>query len=155
MSAISAITVWAVYLLNFALSVLYIRCEFGIREHWGIRCISGSHITDVPTYNCFFTHAHWNLSVLLTTTVTSWWAGWRFKLPAPRLFTQPFVQAQIKETLKAPRHWPLWREFTGDRWIPGPVTRKMFPFWWRHHVLASKDNTQNYEHAINQWLSWW
>ena len=33
---------------------------------------------------------------------------------------------------KAPRHWPLWGEFTGDRWIPsqikGQVTRKMFPF---------------------------
>ena len=25
---------------------------------------------------------------------------------------------------KAPRHWPLCGEFTGDQWIP----RKMFPF---------------------------
>ena len=31
---------------------------------------------------------------------------------------QPFVQAKIKECIKAPRHWPLWGEFTGDRWIP-------------------------------------
>ena len=23
-----------------------------------------------------------------------------------------------KKTSKAPRHWPLWGEFTGDRWIP-------------------------------------
>ena len=40
-------------------------------------------------------------------------------------------QAQIKESIKAPRHWPLRGEFTGDRLIPrtnGPVTRKMFPF---------------------------
>ena len=22
------------------------------------------------------------------------------------------------ENIKAPRHWPLWGEFTGDRWIP-------------------------------------
>ena len=29
----------------------------------------------------------------------------------------PFIQAQIKENIKAPRHWPLWGEFTGDRWI--------------------------------------
>ena len=29
-----------------------------------------------------------------------------------------FVQAQIKEIIKAPRHWPLWGEFTDDRWIP-------------------------------------
>ena len=27
-------------------------------------------------------------------------------------------EAQIKENVKAPRHWPLWGEFTGDRWIP-------------------------------------
>ena len=26
--------------------------------------------------------------------------------------------AQIKENVKAPRHWPLCGEFTGDRWIP-------------------------------------
>ena len=34
-----------------------------------------------------------------------------------RLFAQPFVQAQIEENFKAPRHWPLWRESIGDRWI--------------------------------------
>ena len=33
------------------------------------------------------------------------------------MFTQPFVQRQIKENIKAPRHWPLCGEFTGDRWI--------------------------------------
>ena len=27
-------------------------------------------------------------------------------------------KVQIKENIKAPRHWPLCREFTGDRWIP-------------------------------------
>ena len=38
-------------------------------------------------------------------------------------------KAQIKENIKAPRHWPLLGEFTGDRWIPhkGPVARKTFP----------------------------
>ena len=28
---------------------------------------------------------------------------------------QPFVQAQIKENVKALRHWPLWAESPGDR----------------------------------------
>ena len=28
------------------------------------------------------------------------------------------VYAQIKENIKAPRHCPLWGEFTGHRWIP-------------------------------------
>ena len=64
-------------------------------------------------------------------TVTSLWARWRLKSPASRVFAQPFVQAQIKEITKAPRHRPLWRESTDDRCFPPhkvPVTRKMFPF---------------------------
>ena len=51
-------------------------------------------------------------------TVTSWWTRWRIKSPASRLFTQPLIQAQIKENIKAPHHWPLWGEFTVDQWIP-------------------------------------
>ena len=31
---------------------------------------------------------------------------------------QLFVQAQIKENIKDSRQWPLWGEFTDDRWIP-------------------------------------
>ena len=52
---------------------------------------------------------------------------WRLKSPASPLFTQPFIRAHIKRNTKAPRHWPLCGEFTGDphKW---PVTRKMFPF---------------------------
>ena len=38
--------------------------------------------------------------------------------PALRVFTQPFIQAQINENIKAPLHWPLCGEFTGDRGIP-------------------------------------
>ena len=51
-------------------------------------------------------------------TMTSWWPRWRLKSPASRLFTQAFIQPQIKECIKAPRHWPLCVEFIGDRWIP-------------------------------------
>ena len=29
-----------------------------------------------------------------------------------------FFHVQIKENIKTPRHWPLWGEFTSDRWIP-------------------------------------
>ena len=50
-------------------------------------------------------------------TVTSEWVRWYLKSPASWSFTQSFVQAQIKENIKTPRHWPLWGEFTGDRWI--------------------------------------
>ena len=32
--------------------------------------------------------------------------------------THPFIEAQMKENIKAPRHWPQRGEFPGDRWIP-------------------------------------
>ena len=31
---------------------------------------------------------------------------WRLKSPASISSTQPFIQAQTKENIKAPRHWP-------------------------------------------------
>ena len=65
-----------------------------------------------------FTH-QWSLSEIHIITGTSWGARWRLKSPAWRLFAQPFVQAQIKINIKAPRHWPLWGESTGDRWTQG------------------------------------
>ena len=59
------------------------------------------------------------------------------KSPASRLFTQPFIRAQIKENIKAPRHWPLCGGFTGDRWISrtnGQLRGKCFHLmtssWW-------------------------
>ena len=51
-------------------------------------------------------------------SMTSKWARWRLKSAASRSFTQLFIQAQVNENIKTPRHWPLWGEFTGDRWIP-------------------------------------
>ena len=35
-----------------------------------------------------------------------------------QLFAQPFIQVQIKGNIKAPCHWPLCGEFTGDCLIP-------------------------------------
>ena len=68
-------------------------------------------------------------------TVTSSWARWRLKSPASPLFTQPFIQAQIKETLK--------RSVTGLCMGNSPLTGE-FPaqmasnaenvsILWRHH----------------------
>ena len=55
--------------------------------------------------------------------------------PYDCLLTQPFIQAQIKENIKAPRHWPLCGEFTGDRWIPRTNGQQWgkFSIGWRHH----------------------
>ena len=41
-------------------------------------------------------------------TVMSKWVWWHLKSPAPLLFAEPFVQVEIKENIKALRHWPNW-----------------------------------------------
>ena len=67
-------------------------------------------------------------------TMTSLWARYHLKSPASRLFTQSFIQTQSKEIIKAPRHWPLCGEFTGDRRIPrtnGQLRGKCF------HLMTS------------------
>ena len=51
-------------------------------------------------------------------TVTSQWARWRLKSLASPLFAQAFIQAQIKESIKAPRYWPLLGGSIGHLWIP-------------------------------------
>ena len=47
-------------------------------------------------------------------------------------------QTQIKENIKAPRHWPLCGEFTGDRWIPAQMASNAenVSILWRHHVQS-------------------
>ena len=45
-----------------------------------------------------------------------------------KIFIQPFIQAQIKENIKASRHWPLWEEFTSNA--------ENVSIWWRHHEVA-------------------
>ena len=68
--------------------------------------------------------------------VTSYWARWRLKSPASRLFTQSFVQARIKENIKAKCHWTLWGyspvigEFPAQ-WASNAETVSI---WWPHHV---------------------
>ena len=45
------------------------------------------------------------------------------------LLKRLFRPAQIKENIKAPRHWPLWGELTDDR----ASNAENFSIWWRHH----------------------
>ena len=42
---------------------------------------------------------------------------------------------QIKENIKAPRHWPLCREFTGTGEFPAQMASNAenVSIWWRHH----------------------
>ena len=67
------------------------------------------------------------------------------------MFTQTFVQTQIKENVQALRHWPFVRGI--HRWpvgFPhqGPAARKMFPF---DGVIMAKE-TMEIEEALS--LHW-
>ena len=52
------------------------------------------------------------------------------------VFTQSFIQTQMKENIKAPRHWPLCGEFTGTGEFPAQKASNAenVSIWWRHHV---------------------
>ena len=56
--------------------------------------------------------------------------GLRLKSPASILFTQPFIQAEIKENIKAPRNWPLCGDFAGTGEFPAQMAgnAEMFSF---------------------------
>ena len=56
-----------------------------------------------------------SFELLYTYNKSSDWPITMTSSSASRLFTKPFIQAQIKENIKAPHHWPLYGEFTGDR----------------------------------------
>ena len=49
---------------------------------------------------------------------------------------QPFIQTQIKENIKARRHWPLCGEFTGTGEFPAQRASyaENVSIWWRHHA---------------------
>ena len=57
------------------------------------------------------------------------------QITSPRLFTQWFTQAQIKENIKAPRHWlcegnsPGTGEFSAQM----ASNAENASIWWRHH----------------------
>ena len=74
---------------------------------------------------------------------------WRYKSAASRLFTRQFIQAQIKQRIKAPLHRPLWGEFTGDRWIPhteGQLRGKCF------HLMTSSWECRTGIRVATRWV---
>ena len=119
------------------------------RAHYDVTVMDAA---ETPT-NC---QSDWEtlklmLCVILRITVTSQWAQWRLKSPASSSFAQPFVRGQIKENIKAPRHWPLLGECTYNRWIP--LTKGQccgnVSIWWRHH---GQDVLYDIETA--SWMIW-
>ena len=72
-------------------------------------------------------------------TMTLWWARWRLKSPASRLCTQPFVQAQNKESIKlrvtgfCEGNPPVAGEIPAQR----ASNAEIVSIWWRHHAQAN------------------
>ena len=90
-----------------------------------------------------------------------------------------FILAQIKENIKAPRHWPLCGEFTRDRWIlrtngqqPGKylflMTSSCHKLCWNHRVTTNSHESyywtiwrlmlsiiQWQDQLKRTWMIWW
>ena len=86
-------------------------------------------------------------------TLTSQWLRWRLKSPASRLFTQSFIQTQIKENIKAPRHRPLFGGFTGTCEFPAQrlSNAENGSIWWRHHVKRPWPSSSMWVPVSFQW----
>ena len=74
--------------------------------------------------------------IYIVITMTSQWVGWRLKSPASRLFTQPFIRAQIKENIKAHVTGLCAGNSTGTGEFPAQMVSnaETVSIWWRHHV---------------------
>ena len=58
-----------------------------------------------------------NKTTCTIITVTSYSMQWHLKSPASRLFTQTFVEAQIKENITAPCYWYMRTSGLGFVWV--------------------------------------
>ena len=96
-----------------------------------------------------------NTHNMITITMTSQWAGWRLKSPASRLFTQPFIRAQIKKKHQSPASLAFVRGIhrrpvnSPHKW---PVTRKLCQFddvimYCNYH----QDETTFWRKEFNLW----
>ena len=68
------------------------------------------------------------------------------------MFTQPFIWTQIKENIKASRHWPLCGEFTGTGEFPAQRASyaENVSIWWRHHGLIKQPNPSSSSIVCNK-----
>ena len=87
---------------------------------------SSCPVPDTHTY--IFIHiCHYN--DVIKTTMAS-------QITSVAVVYSTVIQTQINENIKAPRHWPLCGEFTGNGEIPAQRASygENVSIWWRHHV---------------------
>ena len=118
----TTMTIWMTCFIVYMIMWHCHNCAQALGRIWHIRW--HHHVNNCNTPNDVQNKAIDFKTVSIATltlyiiTMTSSWGRWRLKSPPARLFTQPFIQAQMKENIKAPRHWPMCGECTCDRWIP-------------------------------------
>ena len=92
------------------------------------------------TCHCLYQTTEWKWYCMSTYSL-QWRQNGRDSVsnhqPNDCLFSQQFIQTQIKENTKAPRHWPLCGKFTGTGEFPAQRVSNAddVSIWWRHHGL--------------------
>ena len=69
--------------------------------------------TSIP--KMFFVTIPWNLHTSYAPLGDVIMGAIASQITGLTIVYSPFIQTQMKENIKAPRHWPLCGEFTGDR----------------------------------------
>ena len=64
---------------------------------------------------------------------------------------QPFIQAQIKENIKGPRHWPLWGEFSAAQMA---TNAENVSIWWSNHELLYVVGSVEFHWNSFSWSNW-
>ena len=69
---------------------------------------------EIARFGLRYFQSLWNLAGTLAPSIHKISLQLRLKSPASPLFTQSFIQTQVKENIKTPRHWPLCGEYAGN-----------------------------------------
>ena len=112
--------------------------------------------------------AHRSVFLISGDHTAIWWnpqvamvAAWSPSCVTGALRNRLF-KAQVKENIKAPRHWPLCEEFTGDRWITrtkGQKRGKCFHLvTWScrcENAWSMKAESCDQGHRVIVWIALW
>ena len=129
---------------------LSVRFQFTICQHcprqWLVVYMASDYCIEQRGYNALTNIIHYNDVIMgaLSSQITS-----------PQLFTQTFIHAQMKENIKAPRHWPLCGDspVTGEFLAQRDSNAENVSIWWRHHVckLSRNISTSELSVAFTDW----
>ena len=87
--------------------------------------VTNKHISFPKPNLCFSGCVHYN-DVMMSATVS--------QITSLKIVFSTVYSAADQRNIKAPRHWPLWGEFTGDRWKKRASDAENVSFWWCHHI---------------------